>query len=159
MESHIIKFIIFQKSRIENRAIAEGTLHHNYIKAIKLFFSMNDIIINWKKISKGIPQEKHTSDDRIPTLDEIRKLLEHPDRRIKPLVFTMISSGIRSGSWDYLKWKHVIPILDNGVIVGAELIVKNTKINNREYISFITPVQHSLQYKKSLATLKVIYGS
>jgi integrase len=138
LESHIIRFINFQKSRIENREITEGTLH-NYIKAIKLFYAMNDIIINWKKISKGIPQERHSSDDRIPTQDEIRKLLEHPDRRIKPIVLTMISSGIRSGSWDYLKWKHVIPILDHGIIVGAELIVKNTKINNREYVSFITP--------------------
>jgi integrase len=138
LESHIIRFINSQKRRIENREISEGTLH-NYIKAIKLFFAMNDIIVNWKKISKGIPQEKHTSDDRIPTLDEIRKLLEHPDRRIKPIVLTMVSSGIRSGSWDYLKWKHIIPIKKNGIIVGAQLLVKNTKINNREYITFITP--------------------
>lgn len=137
LESHIIRFINFQKSRIENREIAEGTLH-NYIKAIKLFFSTNDIIINWKKISKGIPQEKHSSDDRIPTLEEIRKLLEHPDRRIKPIVLTMISSGIRSGSWDYLKWKHIVPIMKNGIIVGAQLLVKNTKINNRQYTTFIT---------------------
>jgi hypothetical protein len=132
LESHIIRFINFQKSRIENREISEGTLH-NYIKAIKLFFAMNDTIINWKKISKGIPEERHTSDDRIPTRDEISKLLEHSDMRIKPIVLTMVSSGIRVGSWYYLKWKHVVPILDDGVIVGAQLRVKNTKINNREY--------------------------
>ena len=138
LESHLIRFINFQKVRIQDREISEGTLH-NYVKAIKLFFAMNDIIINWKKISKGIPQERHDSDDRIPTLGEIQKLLEHPDRRIKPIVLTMISSGIRSGSWDYLKWKHVVPILNNGIIVGAQLIVKNTKINNREYTTFITP--------------------
>jgi integrase len=137
LESHIIRFINFQKNRIENREISEGTLH-NYVKAIKLFFAMNDTIINWKKISKGIPQERHTSDDRIPTRDEISKLLKHPDRRIIPLVLTMVSSGIRVGSWDYLKWKHVIPILKNGIIVGAQLRVKNTKINNREYITFMT---------------------
>ncbi|MGH9973245.1 MAG: hypothetical protein ACRD93_05035 [Nitrososphaeraceae archaeon] len=48
IQSYIIKFINFQKKRIENKEIAEGTLH-NYIKAIKLFYSMNDIIINWRK--------------------------------------------------------------------------------------------------------------
>lgn len=51
MQSYLIRFINSQKSRIENKEIAEGTLR-NYIKAIKLFFSMNDIIINWKKLSK-----------------------------------------------------------------------------------------------------------
>ena len=138
LESHLIRFINFHKERIENKEISEGTLC-NYVKAIRLFFSMNDIVINWKKISKGIPPEKSHADDRIPLLDEINRLLEHPDRRIKPIVYTMISSGIRVGSWDHLKWKHVVPIERNNVVVGAKLIVKNTKIRNREYISFITP--------------------
>jgi hypothetical protein len=90
LESHLIRFINFQKGRIENKEISEGTLC-NYIKAVRLFFSMNDVVINWKKISKGIPTEKDHADDRIPNLDEINKLLEHPDRRIRPVVYTMLS--------------------------------------------------------------------
>lgn len=136
LQSYLIRFINSQKSRIENKEIAEGTLR-NYIKAIKLFFSMNDIIINWKKLSKGIPQV-YTKQDRIPTLDEIKKLLDHPDRRIKPIVLTMLGAEIRVGSWEHLKWKHVIPIKRNNVIVAAKIIIKNTKINT-EYFSFISP--------------------
>lgn len=88
-----------------------------------------------------MPAEKHNSDDRIPTVEEIRRLLEHPDRRIKPIVYVMISSGIRVGSWNYLKWKHVIPIMDNEseAVIAARINVKNTKINNRDYYSFVTP--------------------
>jgi hypothetical protein len=138
LESHLIRFINFQKGRIENKEISEGTLC-NYIKAVRLFFSMNDIVINWKRISKGIPPERDQANDRIPTLDEINKLLEHPDRRIKAIVYTMLSSGIRVGSWDYLKWKHVVPIERGNIVIGAKLAVKNTKIRNREYYSFITP--------------------
>ena len=112
VQSHLIHFINFQKQRIKNEGISEGTLR-NYIKAIKLFCSMNDIMINWKKISKGIPPDKSYADDRIPTMDEISKLLQHPHRQIRVIVLTMISSGIRVGSWDYLQWKHVIPLERN----------------------------------------------
>jgi hypothetical protein len=100
--SQLIKFIEFQKQRIEIKEISEGT-RCNYVKAIKLFCNMNDIMINWKKIARGMPIEKHNADDRIPTMNEIHRLLEHPDRRIKTIVLTMISSGIRTGSWDYLQ--------------------------------------------------------
>jgi len=138
IQSYLIKFINYQKQRIENNEISEGTLV-NYIKAIKLFYSMNDIIINWKKIGKGVPSERHNADDRIPTMEEIKKLLEHPDRRVKSIVYTMLSAGIRVGSWDHLKWKHIIPMARNNVVIAAKIILKNTKINNREYYSFITP--------------------
>ena len=82
LQSYIIRFIGSKKERIENKEIAEGT-RCNYIKAIKLFCSMNDIIINWKKISKAIPQANQIAQDRIPTMDEIHKLIQHADRRIK----------------------------------------------------------------------------
>jgi hypothetical protein len=83
LHSQLMRFINIQKQRIEDKEISEGTLC-NYIKAVKLFCNMNDIIINWKKIGKGMPSEKHNADDRIPTYDEIRQLVEHPDRRVKP---------------------------------------------------------------------------
>ncbi|HXV88284.1 MAG TPA: hypothetical protein VD710_04220 [Nitrososphaeraceae archaeon] len=118
--------------------ISEGTLC-NYIKALKLFCSMNDTVLNWKKLTKGMPPEKCSANDRTPTSDEIHKLLEHPDRRVSVVALIMMNSGIRVGSWDRLNWKYVIPIMRNGILVATELIVKNTKINSRIYYSFITP--------------------
>ena len=59
-------------------------------------------------------------DDRAPTIEEIRKIIEYPDRRIKPIVCTMASSGIRLGVWDYLKWKYIIPVERKGKVIGSE---------------------------------------
>jgi hypothetical protein len=56
-QSNIIRFVNSQRERIEIKEISEGTVC-NYVKAIKLFCNMNDIIINWKKIGKGMPSEK-----------------------------------------------------------------------------------------------------
>jgi hypothetical protein len=51
---------------------------------------------------RGLPRGRRYADDRIPTIEELTKLLEYPDRRIKGVVYTMASSAIRHGAWDYL---------------------------------------------------------
>src|SRR4051794_13249341 len=59
-------------------------------------------------------------------LEEIKKLVEFDDRRIKVIVLTMISSGIRVGAWYFLKWKNVIPIRrddKDNEFVTAKLVV------------------------------------
>jgi hypothetical protein len=134
--SNILKFILYHKERIDKKEISGATLI-NYIKAIKLFCEMSDISINWKKITRGLSREKRYASDRIPTLEEIRKIVEYPDRRIKPIVYTMCSSGIRLGAWDYLKYKHIIPILNNkNEIIAAKIRVYADE--EEEYISFIS---------------------
>jgi hypothetical protein len=71
------------------------------------------------------------ADDKAPTLEEIRKIVEYPDRRVKPIFYTKVSSGIRLGAWDYLKWGHITK-LDGAakmhVYAGEE----------EEYFTFIT---------------------
>jgi hypothetical protein len=60
-----------------------------------MFCDVTDITIQWKKITRGLPKGKRYADDRAPTLEEIHKIIEYPDRRMKPIVYTMASSGIR----------------------------------------------------------------
>jgi hypothetical protein len=120
--STFITFITEQNKRIEKGEVTAGTVR-NYFKPAKLFCDMNDIVVNWKKITRGMIREKQHGDDRAPTIDELRELIKYPDRRIRPIVLVMISSGIRSGAWDFLRWKHIIPIKQNGIIVAAKIIV------------------------------------
>ena len=91
--TNILKFVLFHKERIHKKEISGATLI-NYLKAIKLFCEMSDLSINWKKITRGLSRGKRYANDRIPTLEEVRKIVEYPDRRIKPIVYTMCSSGI-----------------------------------------------------------------
>ena len=83
------KFIEYQKERVKNGEIT-GTTIHNYYKVAKLFCKMNDIVINWDKLSKGLPPQKHYADDRAIEKAEIEKILLYPDIRIKPIILTVL---------------------------------------------------------------------
>jgi hypothetical protein len=99
---------------------------------------MNRIGILWDIISHSVPRVKKHANDRIPTVEEIKKLVEYPDRRIKPIVLISISTGIRVGAWDYMKWKHITAIKnENGDIMAAKLLVYPN--DPEEYFTFMTP--------------------
>ena len=117
-----MQFISFQKERAGLGHISPSTIA-NYYKATKLFIEMNinTPVINWKKISRGMPKGRKVANDRAPTLEELRKLSDDPDRRIQPIVCIMASSGIRLGAWDFIQWKHVIPLKNE----KDELIARN----------------------------------
>ncbi|HJT83168.1 MAG TPA: hypothetical protein VJ697_01680, partial [Nitrososphaeraceae archaeon] len=139
LTSGIMKFIMFQNERIKRKEIVAITAF-NYIRSLKLFIDMNFDMppINWKKIMRGLPSRREIGNDRAPSKAEIQKIIEYPDRRIKPLILCMISGGFRLGAWDYLKWKHVIPIENReGEIIAARLIIYGGE--PEEYYCFITP--------------------
>lgn len=136
----ILQFIQFQLERVNNKEITGSTLQ-NYIKPIKLLCDIADISIPWKKITRGLPRGKSYASDRIPTLEEIQTILNYPDRRIKSIVYTMTSSGIRLGAWKYLKWNHIIPIEKDGQVVAAKIIVYAGE--DEEYYSFISRIAYT----------------
>jgi hypothetical protein len=134
--NNILRFLQTQKERVDRKEITGATVH-NFVKAIKLFCEMNDISIPWKNITRGLPKGRKYAYDRAPTIEDIKRIIEYPDRRIKAVVFTMSSSGIRLGAWDYLRWKDIQPIKRNGEIITAKIIVYAE--DDEEYFSFITP--------------------
>jgi hypothetical protein len=125
-----------QKERAERKEISEATVP-NFLKPIKLFCDMNDILLNWKKISKRVPRGRSFGQDRTPSLEEVKQILAYPDRRIRPVALTMLSSGVRLGAFDYLDWGHIEPVKKSGQIVAAKIRVYAGTPD--EYRSFITP--------------------
>jgi integrase len=139
VQNRIMEFLSYQVQRSHRGEISQATIP-NYLKAIKLFCEINDIPVSWKKISRGVPRGRQAANDRAPTIEEIQKLIEYPDRRIKPIVYIMASSGIRLGAWDSLQWKHVMPFADtDGHVTAARLSVYTG--DTEEYYTFITPAE------------------
>jgi hypothetical protein len=128
----IFNYLQLLKSRVESKEIKASTLRNN-IKPIKLFLEQIDIDIPWKKLLR----ERKYANDRAPKLEEIIRISEYPDRRIKSSIYTMVSSGIRVGAWDYLKWKDILPIARNGKVIAAKIKIYSEE--EEEYFSFITP--------------------
>ncbi|MDG6998548.1 MAG: hypothetical protein JRN15_05475 [Nitrososphaerota archaeon] len=117
----INEWIRHHKQRAEAGAISEKTIP-GYYKPIRLFCEQNDIILNWKKIARRLPSSKGAANDRAPTREEIKAILNYPDRRIKPIVLMMVSGGFRLGAWDYMRWGDIEPIKEKNAIVAAKVV-------------------------------------
>lgn len=152
----ITQYMNIQKSRVGRNEISESTLP-NYFKPVKLFCVENNILLNWKKIARRIPSGKKYASDRAPTLEEIRRILAYPDRRIKAAVLIMVSSGARVGLFDYLKYGDIMPIRnEQGDVIAAK--IKVYAGCKEEYQSFISPeaydaVEEYITFRKGLAEI------
>jgi hypothetical protein len=54
---NILRFLHSQKERVERKEITASTLR-NYVKTIKMFCEVIDVVIQWKKITRGLPRGK-----------------------------------------------------------------------------------------------------
>ena len=151
------KMLRVQSKRVQSGEIEESTIY-NYYKAAKVFCDQNDITATWKKITKIIPTGRRDADDRVPTDEEIQRLIVYPDRRLKPIIFTMISSGIRIEAWNYLRWKHIEPKYENedpsSKVLGAKITVYAGE--REQYYSFISP--EAYKYLKSYMDYRASHG-
>lgn len=132
-QNGLIRFIGQQKKRVEQGEMAASTVS-NFYKPVKQFCTMNDISLSWKKITCTLPPGKKAADDRPPTVEEIKRIIKYGDRRVKPLVLTYISSGIRLGGWQYLRWKHIEKQEIGGKTVAGRITVYAKE--NEEYYTF-----------------------
>jgi integrase len=167
----IMQFLVHHRDRVDAGQITAGTLKQlrQSIRKFTDAFMELRTAIDWKRIIESMPQAENYADDRIPDIGEVRKLIEHTDRRVKPIVCTMCSCGMRVGSWESLKLKHITPITaaehlrwkkqmelqengksdivitadDETKIIAARIILhgekKKKKRRNTDYLSFVTP--------------------
>jgi len=140
------------KERVEVKKDLQPTSVALYFRTVKLFYSMNDIVMNWAKLSKMIP-EQTTLEDRAYKKEEIDKMLQLADIREKVIILLLVTAGLRIGALPDLFVKHLSPIhsKDSNKLLAARLTVyPNTP---DEYFTFVTPecyriIEQYLEYRK-----------
>ena len=100
-EDAIKQYIIYLKEKVSSATL------HNRIAAIYHFYTMNDVILNKTKISKYKGEFRRVKSDRAYSHEEIQKMLEMADLRMKIVILLMASSGLRSGSIADLRLRNL----------------------------------------------------
>ena len=101
--------------------------------ALNLFLSMNDVIVNWVKIRKMIPEAVKARGDKAYTTEQIRQILKLFSNNLKYTALThfLSASAVREGFSEELKIKHLkdMPNGCKAVTVYADHV--------KEYTTFI----------------------
>lgn len=86
IESQIIEYIVMLKNPPHSLAYQSRNL---YLAAFLTFYSMNDITLNKRKISKYLGERVKAHKDRHYSIEEIEKLLHFCDDRLKAIVLLL----------------------------------------------------------------------
>jgi integrase len=138
MEEKIISFVTIQKGRAKNKEITGSTIR-NFLKPIHLLFVMNHATqVNWTVIKKTLPSSRRVALDRIPTIDEIREIIEACDVRGKALTYLLLTSGVREGAIELFRMRDfsIIKDQENGRVLAGRLVVYRG--DPEEYVTFIS---------------------
>lgn len=93
IEEDIISYI----KVLRDQGLSYSTINTR-LAALYLFFTMNDIVLNRKKINRYLGEHVKTIKDRAYTRTEIKQILENCDLKFKVVVSLMASSGCRIGA-------------------------------------------------------------
>jgi len=89
-----------------------------YYAPIELFFVMNDVTINYKKLRKLFPKKIKKGNERGYTIEEIRTIIKNiKSKRNRALVLLFVSSGIRLGAIPDILLKHLSKIGKNSYAI------------------------------------------
>jgi integrase len=115
--------------------------------SLRRFLEVNRVgVVDWKHISEFLPRQKKSGQDRAPTAEEVRRILDVASLRMKCLVLYLCSSGARIGSLAYLRWRDVQEVEVEGLKLARVTIYRGEQ---EEYTTFVTPecYRYLLEYK------------
>jgi integrase len=143
IESQIIKYLLSMREQ----KLCRGTLNLR-LAALKKLCDMNDVLLNWKKISQYLGQDSKRFKDRAYTTEEIQQLLTKADERMRVVILLLASTGMRIGSIPDLKIRNLSKI--ESYKLYQIVVYENSK---EEYYCFCSPecaaaIDSYLQYRE-----------
>jgi integrase len=132
IEQKIIEFIISMKQQ-EHKSYFSI---HNHISPVLTFYKINDIVLNVSKIKRYYPSKKRANRDRSYTHEEIQRLLDIADERVRTVILLLASTGMRIGAIPDLRLKNMEKISNSLFEIYRITVYEGF---NEEYITFTTP--------------------
>jgi len=97
------------KSPVTKASLRYAT-RSQYLAAIMTFYDLNEVILNKKKIYRYLGEEERPIENRGYTTEEIAKMLEVCDERVKALILFLASTGVRIRAIVDLKLEDLVSI-------------------------------------------------
>ena len=116
----------------------EGRIHANSfgnkLYPLELFFSQNNVVLNWKRLRKMTPEKKKSGNRKAYSSEQVTEIhrLVRQTPRNRALICFMATTGVRAGFIPELKKKHLEEHKDTYLVT----VYQDCK---EEYKTFCTP--------------------
>jgi integrase len=131
VEDNVIQFVILLKKQGKGF----GAIH-NYVSAISKYYRTKRVYLNTKHINEYLPEFKKSKKDRSYSYEEIRRLLDIADERLRTIILLLACTGMRIGAIPGIRLRNLEKIeIDAVTSIYKITIYENT---NYEYTTFCT---------------------
>lgn len=131
LQDQIIEYLIHLKNPPLSLRYATRS---QYLAAIMTFYDLNEIILNKKKIYRYLGEEERPIENRGYTSEEIAKMLEFCDERVRAIILFLASTGVRIRAIIELKWEDLTSIPEYEIYK-----VRVYAAAKERYFTFTTP--------------------
>ena len=107
IQNQIIEYLIALKNPPHSLKYATRS---QYIAAIMTFYDLNEVVLNKKKIYRYLGEEERPIENRGYNIEEIAKMLEVSDERVKGIILFLASTGVRIRAIVGIKLQDLISI-------------------------------------------------
>jgi integrase len=112
IQNQLIQYLIYLKNPPVSLRYATRS---QYVAAIITFYDLNEVVLDKKRIYRYLGEEERPIDNRGYSTEEITKMLEVCDERVRALILFLSSTGVRIRAIIELKLEDLVPVPDYGL--------------------------------------------